>query len=814
MATLTPWFYQQFFDPTNGNTALTGGKVFFYEAGTTTKKDAYKDSSGSVAHSNPMILDSNGFPPNGSMIFLGTGSYKIVVAPADDSDPPVSAIKTIDNISAGINGESSSTIVNTISALRQLTAGAFDYAWVIGYYAITDTIKPRLYRWDSSSTSTDDGGGIIKITATTTGRWKLVCGKEIDIKWFGATGDGSTNDYTEISKANTFLVSLGGGVLTFSAGTYNITSALTLPDTVDYNPLPGAYLKSSNGSNTTINKLSSAGLSKRFDTTLGTITFGTAVSEVYPEWFGATGDGTTDDSGAIQKAFTSHKVIKFPQANTYKITTGLTLPVNRIVNFNGATLSPNANSITIITPATNSANNTNSELHGLRITNAASKTGCTGVLASGVDGLVMTNYYIEGVESGLPLAGARNQTHNNGYIKSCTGGGLKLTASVGAGDAYNCTFNNITLDSNACGLFAVNTASTFKNIVFNGLNLTGNTVNGAYFNAIDGISITGLRTSGNGTGSATVTIDTKTVYKSDLYLDSSVVEVNDSDSASTLNNSIQLVTSSTLIRNNCVGYASTTNTEVLCDATSKFYENGLTTATGYREGLKSYGQIKNIVHPYMCHGVGKSIRVLGKTFFAGAVPQYPDPTTSAPASESHTKTDKNLTRVITFAGSIGSEGTNSIDVSMGTGMSGSYQISTALIRCSAGSKTLTIKWKDNSSSYSHDITLNSDQDDWRRLVFITAGKTSHNLVIFPPNTAGSTMYITDCMCWDGSLEAISNIYNSCIVGVKTYDDYDSAAPTAGTWAVADKVWYNGVTAVSHSLWICTTAGTPGTWTTF
>jgi hypothetical protein len=42
----------------------------------------------------------------------------------------------------------------------------------------------------------------------------------------------------------------------------------------------------------------------------------------------------------------------------------------------------------------------------------------------------------------------------------------------------------------------------------------------------------------------------------------------------------------------------------------------------------------------------------------------------------------------------------------------------------------------------------------------------------------------------------------------------SAAPTDGTWAVGDTVYNSTVAAASNLGWVCTTAGTPGTWTSF
>lgn len=44
--------------------------------------------------------------------------------------------------------------------------------------------------------------------------------------------------------------------------------------------------------------------------------------------------------------------------------------------------------------------------------------------------------------------------------------------------------------------------------------------------------------------------------------------------------------------------------------------------------------------------------------------------------------------------------------------------------------------------------------------------------------------------------------------------WDSAAPTAGDWKVGDTVFNTAPAASGTMGWVCTTAGTPGTWKTF
>lgn len=62
---------------------LSGGRVFTYSAGTSTPQAAYVDSAGTIAHSNPIVLNSAGRPmvPSGSAcgIWLSLNAYRIVV---------------------------------------------------------------------------------------------------------------------------------------------------------------------------------------------------------------------------------------------------------------------------------------------------------------------------------------------------------------------------------------------------------------------------------------------------------------------------------------------------------------------------------------------------------------------------------------------------------------------------------------------------------------------------------------------------------------------------------------------------------------
>lgn len=82
---------------------LSGGKLYWYIAGTTTPIAVYSESSGSTPQSNPVVLNSRGEPPY--PIWLQAGqAYKCVLTDSSDN-----VIRTIDNIS-GVNDTATPTI--------------------------------------------------------------------------------------------------------------------------------------------------------------------------------------------------------------------------------------------------------------------------------------------------------------------------------------------------------------------------------------------------------------------------------------------------------------------------------------------------------------------------------------------------------------------------------------------------------------------------------------------------------------------------------------------------------------------------------
>lgn len=97
----------------NSGNPLAGGKVFTYQAGTTTPKAMYTDNLGVTPETNPIILDSNG-----KKQVYANGSYKLVIKTSTDV-----TLYTFDNLFFGNSSGGDTTI-----SLGTATGAANTYA--------------------------------------------------------------------------------------------------------------------------------------------------------------------------------------------------------------------------------------------------------------------------------------------------------------------------------------------------------------------------------------------------------------------------------------------------------------------------------------------------------------------------------------------------------------------------------------------------------------------------------------------------------------------------------------------------------------
>lgn len=212
---LLPLPRQVFYDA-NG-VPLAGGFVHTYVPNTTTPKTTWRDAGGVTPNSNPITLDSAG-----SCLIYGAGSYQLTVTDADGASVP-----GYSGVTQSFGGAAPAGTFDTIIALRANTGTpAITQAWVGGYYTLGDGGE-GMFWYNPSDTTTPDNGGTIIVDAAGNRWYREITDGSLQVKWFGAKGDGSTDDTTPFQHAIA-AVSASGGVIFVPAGTFLITSTLTI----------------------------------------------------------------------------------------------------------------------------------------------------------------------------------------------------------------------------------------------------------------------------------------------------------------------------------------------------------------------------------------------------------------------------------------------------------------------------------------------------------------------------------------------------------------------------------------------------------
>ncbi len=168
---LTPSPKQKFFD--NNGAPLNKGKLFVYQAGTSTKATTWTDSTGGTPNTNPIILDYRG---ECNLWISPNVSYKYALAPSTDTDPPTNAIWTVDNLV-------SSQLITLYGGTDTGAVNAYVLTFTANFTALTDGIVVYFVAANTNtgaSTLNVNGLGVISIvTATTSGYNSLRAGQII-----------------------------------------------------------------------------------------------------------------------------------------------------------------------------------------------------------------------------------------------------------------------------------------------------------------------------------------------------------------------------------------------------------------------------------------------------------------------------------------------------------------------------------------------------------------------------------------------------------------------------------------------------------
>lgn len=197
--TIAPFPKHQLF--TNAGAPAVGYQLFTYAAGTSTKLATYTDAALTSANTNPIILDAAGR----ATIFLTAASYKFVLALPADTDPPLSPIWTVDNISAVAPFFQDIDVTGVAGEALSAGEGVFLSDGSGGNTA------GRWYKWDADTTGFSTNAGAI--------------GMVVDAIASGATGSirlvGRVTGLSGLTAGTTYFISATAGALTATPPTNN-----------------------------------------------------------------------------------------------------------------------------------------------------------------------------------------------------------------------------------------------------------------------------------------------------------------------------------------------------------------------------------------------------------------------------------------------------------------------------------------------------------------------------------------------------------------------------------------------------------------
>ena len=142
---------------------------------------------------------------------------------------------------AGVSVEhSEQRCVDTLAKLKAVGAGVVPCLSLLGYYTPADGGGGNFY-WDASSAEAENGGTVIKpnsVLPSVPGRWRRVQSSPLNVRWFGAKGDGRTHDTNAIQAAIDAGRAHSGadpdrsGVIYFPPGKYRLTKFVEITASV------------------------------------------------------------------------------------------------------------------------------------------------------------------------------------------------------------------------------------------------------------------------------------------------------------------------------------------------------------------------------------------------------------------------------------------------------------------------------------------------------------------------------------------------------------------------------------------------------
>jgi Pectate lyase superfamily protein len=324
MASFNPFFIDRQFSDTGS--PLAGGLLYTYVAGAgnTAQLATYQDPLGAIPFSNPIVLNAGGIPTGNSgnpvpIVWLtGNKAYKFIL-----TDSNSNVIWEEDNYYSQATLDSVTAL--TAISLRSVAGTVNGQAvYVEGTTVLGDGGQGWWY-WSSSSIYQDDLGTTILPTGHSgAGRWLRFIVDKVNVKWFNAIGNGTTDDKAAFTQAALAAANYPGGIsssrkdlpLYAPPGKYLLSADPTILGVPFILPI-NAILYPTGFTLDISPVIDPADISQHFDITYDTnshVRLRNATSTGYnnvitrtlmPEWFGVVGNGTTSDTTLLNEAIYS-----------------------------------------------------------------------------------------------------------------------------------------------------------------------------------------------------------------------------------------------------------------------------------------------------------------------------------------------------------------------------------------------------------------------------------------------------------------------------------------------------------------------------
>lgn len=544
--------------------------------------------------------------------------------------------------------------------------------------------------------------------------------------------------------------------------------------------------------------------------------------------FGATGNGSTNDTAAIQAALNASTIVYFPQG-TY-LTGALTLSQNQKIYGFGATLSYSGTTGTLLQcyNSSDSLQTSNySEVNGFILLGSQTLTSGSVGLDAGLSArLILRDVRCENFDVGFKIVNAQFGSAYSIKAYACNVG-LYIKPSISGGGSNSWSFYDYQGIANLKAAVLTNNTTVYPNhsIYFRNPSLLGNVgVSFASFNCVN-ITMDGGAPESNNASLSSYTFDGLTIPACSMYVNNTQLNITNFYCAEAL------VTPFLKAENNSFvylygfsGYGATQGNIFTADSTSGVVSNN---------NISTVSQYENFIGTPLvpiASSSGNGFQCMDNAFQSISVTnEATNPLTTSlsdfngASSSSVWNSTRGLVGQLVFNASAGNQDTNRVRFFGLTNNAGMAVMGLSVM----SSVNTSIKFGLYGAPVQATQRLfNLLAGVWYRLYHVIEDASipaGSYYVLYPSTAEGATIQVSQAQILSyptktaaaaqGITNVLSGAYNPKI-GAVHFGRKDSAIPTTGTWVVGDVVYNSAPASAGFIGWVCTVAGTPGTWRTF